>query len=194
MQMMISGMLMFSLWLQDTGSLSSGNSQLLTIFVGIAAVALLMLGVAFVVLAVVAMRLGKKVTTTIDEVKVKAMPVIASANTMLVDLTPKIKAVSANVVEMSSVVRAKVQEFESTLTDVNQTIKDANQKTHVQVGRVDAIVTTTLSRTASIADTIHTSIRKPVNEVAGMVNGFKAGLDVLMSRAKDLSGPRGSRY
>ena len=191
--MMITGMLILSLLLQDAGSLSSGNSQLLTIFVGIAAAALLMLGISFVVLAVVAVNVGKKVTVTIDEVKAKAMPVIGSANTLLIDLTPKIKVMSANLVETSNVVRAKVQEFDSTLTGVNQTIKDANEKTHQQVGRVDAIVTSTLSRTAAIADTIHTSIRKPVNEVAGMVNGFKAGLDVLMSRAKDFSGPRGPR-
>jgi len=192
--MMIREGMMIGLWLQDAGSLSSGNTQLLTIFVGIAAAALLMLGIAFVVLAVVAVKLGKKVTITIDEVKAKTMPIIATANTMLVDLSPKVKVVSANLVETSHVVRAKVQEFETTLSDVNQTIKDANLKTHQQVGRVDAIVTTTLSRTASIADTIHTSIRKPVNEVAGMVNGFKAGLDVLMSRAKDFGGPRGPKY
>lgn len=192
--MIIKGVLMMGLWLQDTGSLSSGNSQLLTIFVGIAAVALLMLGVSFVVLAVVAVNVGKKVTTAMDEVKAKSMPVIASANVIIQDLTPKIKAVSADLVATSQVVRAKVQEFESTLTGVNETIKDANQKTHAQVGRVDSMVTSTLSRTAALADTIHNSIRKPVNEVAGMVNGVKAGLDVLMSRAKDFGGPRGPRY
>jgi uncharacterized protein YoxC len=192
--MMMKQVLMMGLWLQDVGSLSSGNSQLLMIFVGIAAAALLMLAIAFVILAVIAAKLSKAVTVTIDEVKAKSLPAIVSANAILQDLTPKVRVISANLVETSHLVRAKVQEFDSTLTDVNETIKDANQKTHVQVGRVDSMVTSTLARTAALADTIHNSIRKPVNEVAGMVNGFKAGLDVLMSRAKDFGGPRGPRY
>ena len=174
--MMTLGTVLTGLWLQDPGALSSGNTQLLTIFVGIAAVALLMLGASFVVVAMVAVRLEKKITPLIDQVKVTAMPVIVSTGTILRDLTPKIKVLSENLVETSHVVRAKVQEFDTTLTGVNETIMDVNEKTKVQVGRVDQIVSTALYRTAAIADMVHNSIRIPVREAAGVVNGFKAGL------------------
>ncbi len=184
----MTGTVLAGVWMQDPGSLSSGNSQLLTIFVGIAAAALLMLGVAFVVLAVVALKLEKKITLTIDEVKAKAMPVVATVDTMLRDITPKVKVISQNVAETSHMVRDKVQEFDSTLSGVNQTIRDADQKTRAQVGKVDTLVSTTLERTSAIADTIHSSIRTPVREVAGVVNGFKAGLDVLLNNAKNYGG------
>jgi hypothetical protein len=46
-------------------------------------------------------------------------------------------------------------------------------------------------RTASIADTIHEVIRVPVKQVAGVVAGLRAGLDVLVNKAKGFGGYRG---
>ncbi len=34
------------------------------------------------------------------------------------------------------------------------------------------------------------AVRVPVREVAGVVNGFKAGLDVLVGKVKGFGGPR----
>jgi hypothetical protein len=41
-----------------------------------------------------------------------------------------------------------------------------------------------LNTTTEITDTIQRGIKIPVREVSGLVNGFKAGLDVLVGRAK----------
>ena len=191
--MIMTGTLVTGMFLQDSSGLSSGNTQLLTIFVAIAAIALLMLGTAFVVLAVVALKLQKKAVSVIDEVKAKAMPIIGTVNGIVQDIAPKVKSVSENVVEMSHVVRDKVQQFDATLTGINETITDVNQKTKSQVSKVDGMVNTALSRTSALADTIHNSIRMPVREVAGVVSGVRAGLDVLMNRAKELGGSTAPR-
>jgi hypothetical protein len=182
--MLTTGALMVGVWLQDPDSLSSGNSRLLMIFVGIVALAMLVQAIVVIVFVAGATKAYKRMLGIAEEAKVKAWPVIASAETLMRDAVPKVKIMTENLVETTHIVRAKVQEFDTTLTGVNDTIKDANQKTKVQVGRVDDFVTNTLSRTAALADTIHSSIRKPVSEVAGVVNGLKAGLDVLLSRAK----------
>jgi hypothetical protein len=74
-------------------------------------------------------------------------------------------------------VRSKAQDFDATMTDVNL-------KTRAQVARVDGMVTSVLNTTADIAETIQRGIRIPVREFSGLVNGLKAGLDVLVGRAK----------
>jgi hypothetical protein len=38
---------------------------------------------------------------------------------------------------------------------------------------------------------IEHAVRVPVREVAGVVNGLKAGLDVLVGKVKGFGGPRG---
>ena len=58
------------------------------------------------------------------------------------------------------------------------------------MGRLDNMVSTALSQTAALAETIHDGIRTPVKQVAGIVNGFKVGLDVLLHKAKGFGGYR----
>ncbi len=52
------------------------------------------------------------------------------------------------------------------------------------MARVDGIVGKTLTATAEIMATIEHTVRVPVREVAGIVNGIKAGLDVLVGKVK----------
>ena len=75
----------------------------------------------------------------------------------------------------------KAQEFDSTLTD-------ANQRAKAHVARVDKMVSTGLTATGALAEMIHQGIRKPVIEITGLVNGIKAGIEVLTSRAKGFAG------
>jgi hypothetical protein len=46
------------------------------------------------------------------------------------------------------------------------------------------MVATALTATGAIAEMIHEGVRKPVLEVSGLVNGLKAGLNVLLSKSK----------
>jgi hypothetical protein len=46
------------------------------------------------------------------------------------------------------------------------------------------MVSTALTATGALAEMIHQGIKTPVLEVVGVVNGFKAGIDVLMSKSK----------
>ena len=62
---------------------------------------------------------------------------------------------------------------------------DVNTRTRAQAARVDGMVTSVLNTTAEISDTSQKAIKVPVREFSGLVNGFKAGLDVLVGRAKD---------
>jgi hypothetical protein len=175
--------LTMGMWMQDPGALSSGNSRLLMFFVAMVAIAMVIQAVAVVAFALGALKSQKRIAAIAEEIRSRAMPVIDSAESLFHDTAPKLKVMTENLLETSHIVRAKAQEFDATLSDVNR-------KTRAQVSRVDSMVSTTLTRTAAIAETIHEGIRVPVKQVAGMVAGLRAGLDVLMHKAQRFGGYR----
>jgi hypothetical protein len=178
--------MILGMWLQDPDSLSSGNSRLLMIFVGLVALAMLIQAIVFVVFAVLAAKTQKKLMAITEELRVKAAPVIDAAQDIARDAVPKVKIITENLVETSHVVRAKAQEVDVTLTDVNE-------RTRAQAARVDGMVSSVLTTTADIASSIQKGVQVPVREFQGLVNGFKAGVDVLVGRAKgaDRDGAKG---
>ena len=189
--MVMTGIAMLNMWVDDPGALSSGNSRLLMIFVGIVAFCFLVQAIVWVGLAVGAMKLSKKVMGITDDLHRRALPIIGSAEHLLQETAPKIRVVTDNIVETSHLVRNKVTEFDATLSDANKTFVDANNKTRAQVARVDGMVSSALTRTASLGDMIHDSIRTPVKQVAGVVSGLKVGLDVLLGKGKPNGSYRG---
>jgi methyl-accepting chemotaxis protein len=167
------------MWLQDSDSLSSGNSRLLMIFVGLAALALLVQAVALVIMAIAAAKARKDGLKLVEEFRANVMPLVTSTQELIRDSSPKVKVITENIVEASHIIRSKAREFDVTASDLNS-------KTRAQAARVDGMVTSVLDTTAEIKDSIQRGIKIPVREVTGLVNGLKAGLDVLVGRTKGL--------
>lgn len=175
--MIAAQMVMSGMWLQDMDSISSGNSRLLMIFVGIVALSMLAQAIALITLAIGAAKARKRALAIVEEIHAKAMPAIDSTQEFVRNYAPKLMTLAENLAETSNIVRNKAVEFDATLTDVNK-------KTRAQAARVDDIATTVLTGAAEAVNAIQHAIRVPLHEIKGLVNGFKAGLDVLVGRAK----------
>ncbi len=171
------GIVMAGMWMQDPDSLSSGNSKTLMVFVALVAIAMVAQAVALIIMAIGASKARKRGLAILEETRGKAMPLIHDTHEMIRDLTPKLKVISENLVETTHMVRGKAQEFDVTAGDINT-------KTRAQVARVNGIVTSVLNSTTEITETIQRGIKVPLREVSGVVNGVKAGLDVLVGRAR----------
>jgi hypothetical protein len=175
---------MSGMWLQDAGSTwSDSPTLLLIIFVGLVALALIVQAIALVVMAVGAAKARKRVLAIAEEVRAKAMPVLDSTADFIKNTAPKMISLAENLVETSNVVRNKATEFDATLSEVNN-------RARVQAARADDIVTTILTGTAEVVGAVQNGIRVPVREFNGLVNGLKAGLDVLMGRSKSFGSSR----
>jgi hypothetical protein len=172
MRIVVSGM-----WLQDAGSLSSGNSRLLMFFVGMVAVALIAQACALIGMAIGAAKTRKRGLEIFEEIRAKMMPVLENSHGFIQETGPKVKIITDNLVEVSHVVRAKAMEFDATATDLNS-------KTRAQMNRVDGMMTSVLDTTSDISQTVTRGIKMPVREFSGLMNGLKAGLDVLVGRSK----------
>jgi hypothetical protein len=171
-------MVMMAFWQGlESDSISAGNTRLLMIFVGIVALSMLSQAIIFAVMAVGAKRTQKRVLAIAEEMRARAIPIIDTAEDLIDDMVPKVKKITDNVLETSHVVRSKAQEFDATLSD-------ANRRAQVQIARVDGMLAEALTATGTLAEMIHQGVRKPMVEISGLVNGFKAGLGVLLNKSK----------
>jgi hypothetical protein len=179
------GIVMSGMWLQDPDSLSSGNSRLLMWFVGMVAFAMVIQAIVVVVMAIGAAKASKRAFEIVDELRTKIGPVLEATQTVFHDAAPKVKIITENLVETSHLVRSKAREFDATASELNM-------KTRAQAARVDGMVTSVLNTTAEISETLQRAVKVPVREFTGLVNGFKAGVDVLVGRAKGFGGGKGN--
>jgi len=175
--MVAAQIVMSGMWLQDIDSISSGNSRLLMIFVGMVALAMVVQAIALLMLAIGAAKARKRTMAMIEEVRAKAMPAIDSTQEFVRNYAPKLMTLAENLAETSTVVRRKAEEFDATLSDVNN-------RARVQAARADDIATSVLTGAAEAVAAIQHGIRVPVREFTGLMNGLKAGLDVLVGRVK----------
>src|SRR5260370_25702945 len=150
------------------------------IFIGIVAFSMLTQAIVFIVAAVAAAKGRNRVLAIVEEIRLKTLPVIDSTQSLIHDLHPKIKVIADNLVETSHIVRGKAQEFDTTISDVNQ-------RTRAQAARVVAMVTSVLNTTAGIASTIQKGLQIPVREFSGLVSGLMAELDGLAGRGEGCS-------
>ena len=132
--------------------------------------------------------ISAKVQEIVEDSTPKVKVMTSKVQEIIEDATPKVKTVTTNVADISGIAKTKVQEFEATLGNANDTLREANSKTRAQVEKVDGMISSTLKATSDLGNTIHRGIRMPVMEVAGVVNGVKAALDVLVGKTRDFSG------
>jgi hypothetical protein len=183
---------------QAQDSINSGNSKLLMIFIGIAALALLAQAAVVMIVGIGALKIMKDVQAHIGEFRSKALPFIAETHALINELTPKVRLITDNIntitahaEAIAAVVEQKTNEFSPTVSginrtiaDANQTAQDVNQKTREQVSRVNGMITSTLNAAGRLGAAIEHGIAKPGREVAGIVSGVKVGLETLISGAR----------
>ncbi len=131
----------------------------------------------------------EQIDQTVTQVNEKVRGQVEHIDQTITDLNDRVKAKVELVDQMLSDVNSKVRAH---IDQADATVNDVQEKAKVQVTRVDDMVSTALKATSDISDTVQKSIKTPVLEVAGVVNGVKAGLDVLFGRS-DGKGTRSRR-
>jgi methyl-accepting chemotaxis protein len=185
----------FAMWLQEIDL--AGTNRLIMVFIGLVAVAMVVMAIALIVVAITASKAVKGMTETVDELKEKVLPLIDLATEMsktgqalLNDTAPKVKHITDTLVdasdtlaETSRAARSAVQQFDTTITDINM-------RTQRQVARVDGMVTSALTATIDAAETVSRSLRGPAEKVAAAASRAKAFAEGLLAKIKSAVGAR----
>ena len=162
---------------------SRHDAHLLMIFVGLIALALALQALGFLIAGVFAARLLYSITGIAKELHQRTGPIIDKSTQVLNDIAPKIQSLTENVEQISYAVRSKTDEVGATVSQVNQTVQETNNRARVHLSRADGILTDALTATEDMSHTIQDSIRAPVRQLVGVIAGIKAAIDKLIERS-----------
>jgi hypothetical protein len=111
-----------------------------------------------------------------DDIRLHALPAIISSREVIQDLSPKIKTISENLTEISTMLRGRADK-------VGVLVDDVTARAQVQATRVDGMVKVTLDQVTLAVHAVEHGLQKPVRQVTGLLNGLRAGVNEL--RRKD---------
>jgi len=111
------------------------------------------------------------------EFKSKTLPTIETAQSMLVELRPKIETVTANLSESSTVVRNQVNRLDATLTDVLD-------RTRLQVIRADELLNRTMDRVEETSEVVHNTVVSPLRQINGFMTALSTGVEAFFGQKR----------
>lgn len=128
----------------------------------------------FIVMRLAVKRMEKLATMA----EAHAIPVLTTAKELLDSVAPKLKVAAENVASASETLKTQAHH-------ANETLDGVLRKTEAQAERVDEMITGTLNAVADATAAVQRAVNAPVRQVHAMLNGLRAGLDVLRNRNRE---------
>jgi ABC-type transporter Mla subunit MlaD len=162
---------------------------LLTIFIGVTAVAVVLQMLILAGIGIAVMRIGKSVQTMQAKVNEQVLPMAEKIRVLVDETTPKVrtlvdesipklqKAVT-NLTESTAVVRAQADKIDGTVSHLLEVVR-------VQVNRVDSLATRTFERVDNAAATVQHTVTSPFRRVSAVVEGVVAGIGSFAGKRRE---------
>jgi hypothetical protein len=151
------------------------NNTVITVFVIIAAVALLAQAVVLIGIAITAKRMQAKMTEAFDRMNVQLNPLLATTRDLLEFTGPKLKSVATDAAAISEIVHRQTVRLESTVENLLEHTDD-------QVDRVSTMVTDALDDVEEAKLRVEAAIVRPLRMALGISNGLKAAFGTFFDR------------
>lgn len=155
--------------------MDKSSQTLLVIFIAVAAVSILMQAGFTVATFLAARKAQKKIMSLADDVRLHALPAIMSSRELIQDVTPKLKLITENLTATTATLRSKADQ-------VGGLVGNVTERAQVQASRVDSMVKGTLDQLTNAVHAIEHGVAVPVRQVNGILNGLRAGMDVLTKK------------
>jgi hypothetical protein len=155
--------------------MDKSSQDLLVVFIAIAAISILMQAGFTVAMFIGTRKAQKKLMALADDVRLHAMPVIMSSREVIQDVAPKVKTITENLTVTTTTLRAKAEQ-------IGNVVGDVTSKAHVQASRVDGMVKSTLDHLTLAVQALEHGVAVPVRQVNGIINGLRAGVDVMRKK------------
>jgi hypothetical protein len=152
--------------------------NLLIIFIIVTAAAVVLQAGILVAMFVAMRKTSAKVESLAEEVKIKVLPTAELAQSMILDLRPKIENILSNVSESTTLIGNQIARVDATLTDIVD-------RTRLQVIRADEFVNSTMDKLEETREAVQRTVVSPVRYASGLMHGITAGFEALFSRRRD---------
>jgi hypothetical protein len=153
------------------------NETLLTIFIIATCVAVVIQAGILLALFFSVKKTSERMEAIANRVEVSVLPVLESTKVILEDATPKLKEITANLAETTTVLKAQVARMDVTFND-------AVDRTRLQVIRVDELVSRTIDRVEETTEMVQHTVLTPMKQLAGVVQGLSVGIGSFLSRRR----------
>jgi hypothetical protein len=140
---------------------------LLTLFVGLTALAVITQAGVLVAIYMMSKKLSNQVDRFVKDTRDMMVP--------LKSITENLRTASANVVELGLSAREQFHRVEAMVTDTGEVL-------HTQLDRLDRVSKDVVDRIGETADLVQGSVVRPVREVAALVKGVSKGLEAFLFR------------
>jgi len=141
---------------------------IMTIFVSVAAVALLIGTIALIAIFVVSKRTQDKVTDLMPTVT----RVLLSAEITLAETRTHVRDIGAKTNSILDTTKAQVAR-------IDELLNDASVRAKVQLERAEMVLDDAMDKTQSTVSLIHRGIVTPIREVHGVLSGVRAAISHL---------------
>jgi hypothetical protein len=151
--------------------------KLVPLFIIFTAVAVIIQAGILVALFVVVRKTTGRVEKLASEVNTKALPLIETTQSLLVEVKPRVIDIVANAEESARIARAQMERLDATVSDIVD-------RTRLQVIRADELVNRTMDRVEETTDMVHRTVVSPIRRLSGLVQGLSAGLEFFLGRKR----------
>lgn len=153
------------------------NTQIIfIIFTAVTAISVVIQGCAILAIFLAGRKTQKEVHALIEDFRVHVLPIVSTSRGLVEDLSPKIKVIASNAVDSSKTVSSMAHE-------VSSVVREIAERTRAQAAHVDGMVQGTLEQINHAGSTIQHGISVPIRQLNGILNGLRAGVNVILSKA-----------
>lgn len=153
------------------------DNSLLIIFVALTALAVVIQAGILVALYITVKKVSFKVDGLFLQFNERVLPVMDAAGDLILDLGPKVKVISANLVETTTTIKGQVEKMDAALTSITE-------KAQNQVDRAEQLVSNTINKVENTTTILQNAVLSPVHQVAGVINGLTVGVTSLFSKRR----------
>ena len=153
------------------------DDNLLRIFIAVTTFAVVVQAGILVGLYLSVRKSTAKMEALATELKEKALPTMETVQGFLVEVRPKVDAITTNVSESSALVKNQLARIDATLTD-------ALDRTRLQVIRADELLNRTMDKVEETSEIVHKTVVSPLRQVNGFMSAISTGVEVFLGQKR----------
>jgi len=153
------------------------DDNLLKLFIAVTSIAVAVQAGILVALYVAVRKSTERMEALATEVKSKVLPTVETAQSLMVELRPKIDVISTNLAESSDLVRNQLGRLDATVTDVLD-------RARLQVIRADELLNRTMDKVEETSEVVHKTVISPLRQVNGLMTAISTGVEVFLGHKR----------
>jgi hypothetical protein len=153
------------------------DDNLLRLFIALTAFAVVIQAGILVALYLAVRKSAARMEALATEVTSKTLPTLETAQSMLIELRPKIETLASNAAESTTILRVQLGRLDGTLSDILD-------RTRLQVIRADELLNRTMDKVEDTTEVVHKTVLSPLRQVSGLMSAISTGFEVFFGQKR----------